>query len=61
MTNYGKIDILWYDVSRPMESPEGWNSLELNQMVRELQPHIIINDRSQLLEDFGTPEEHLNT
>lgn len=59
MTNYGKIDILWYDVSRPMESPEGWNSLELNQMVRELQPHIIINDRSQLLEDFGTPEEHL--
>lgn len=59
MTNYGKIDILWYDVPRPMESPEGWNSLELNQMVRELQPHIIINDRSLLPEDFGTPEEHL--
>ena len=28
-------------------------------MVRELQPHIIINDRSRLDEDFGTPEEHL--
>lgn len=56
MTQYGKIDILWYDVPRPMESWEGWNSLELNQMVRELQPHIIINNRSRLDEDFGTPE-----
>jgi len=56
MTNYGKIDILWYDVPSPMESWEGWNSLETNQMVRELQPHIIINNRSRLDEDFGTPE-----
>ena len=59
LTNYGKIDILWYDVSRPMESPEGWNSLELNQKMRSLQPHIIINNRSQLEEDFSTPEEHV--
>ena len=59
LTNYGKIDILWYDVARPMESWEGWDSLERNQMVRELQPHIIINNRSRLDEDFGTPEEHL--
>lgn len=59
LTQYGKIDILWYDVPRPMESIEGWNSLELNQMVRELQPDIIINNRSRLDEDFGTPEEHL--
>lgn len=56
MTRYGKIDILWYDVAWPMESWEGWNSLERNQMVRELQPHIIINNRSRLDEDFGTPE-----
>jgi alpha-L-fucosidase len=59
LTQYGKIDILWYDVARPMEHWEGWNSLELNQMVRELQPDIIINNRSLLDEDFGTPEEHL--
>ena len=26
MTQYGKIDILWYDVARPMEHWEGWNS-----------------------------------
>lgn len=59
MTQYGTIDVLWYDVARPMESWEGWDSLELNQMVRSLQPHIIINNRSQLPEDFGTPEGHV--
>jgi alpha-L-fucosidase len=57
--NYGKIDILWYDVSWPLKSPELWESAKMNAMVRELQPHIIINNRSQLPEDFGTPEEHV--
>lgn len=59
MTQYGKIDILWYDISRPMTSDEGWDSLRMNQMVRELQPDIIINNRSKLEEDFGTPEEKI--
>ena len=56
---YGKIDILWYDVPAPMESHEGWGSLEMNQMVRELQPDILIDNRSRLDEDFSTPEEHI--
>lgn len=56
LTNYGKIDILWYDVSCPMESVEGWNSVARNNRLRALQPHIIINNRSVLDEDFGTPE-----
>ena len=59
LTQYGKIDILWYDVPSPMESWEGWDSLERNQFLRSLQPDIIINDRSRLDEDFGTPEEHI--
>jgi len=58
-TNYGKIDIMWYDVSWPLESPERWETVAMNRMVRELQPHIIINDRAQLPEDFGTPEEQV--
>ncbi|WP_109625280.1 alpha-L-fucosidase [Murimonas intestini] len=56
LTKYGKIDLLWYDVSSPMESWEGWDSLARNQRLRALQPDIIINDRSKLEEDFGTPE-----
>jgi alpha-L-fucosidase len=59
MSNYGKIDILWYDVSWPLSSPELWESAKMNAMARELQPHILINNRSQLDEDFGTPEEHV--
>ena len=58
-SNYGKIDILWYDVAWPMTGWEGWDSLERNQIMRELQPEMIINNRSQLDEDFGTPEEHI--
>ena len=59
LTNYGKIDILWFDVARPMEHFEGWNSLEMNQRLRAIQPDIIINNRSLLAEDFGTPEERI--
>lgn len=60
LTEYGKIDMLWYDVPCPMEGWEGWDSLVRNQRLRELQPHIVINDRSRLAEDLGTPEGHLN-
>jgi alpha-L-fucosidase len=56
MSNYGRIDVLWYDVSRPFASYEGWDSLAMNQMARTLQPHILINNRSKLDEDFSTPE-----
>jgi len=58
MTNYGKIDILWYDVPWPLDA-EGWESARMNRMVRELQPGIIINNRSGLPEDFSTPEQHV--
>ncbi|MHC4253881.1 MAG: alpha-L-fucosidase, partial [Planctomycetota bacterium] len=58
-TKYGKIDILWYDVSWPLRTPEEWDSYRMNAMVRELQPDIIINNRSKLDEDLGTPEEHI--
>jgi alpha-L-fucosidase len=58
MTNYGKIDILWYDVNWPLDK-EGWESTKMNRMVRNLQPDIIINNRSGLPEDFSTPEQHV--
>jgi alpha-L-fucosidase len=38
---------------------EFWHSSELNAMVRELQPQIIINNRSGLPEDLDTPEQHV--
>src|SRR5271157_513125 len=62
---YGRLDILWYDGFWENDNPpladaihaEDWLSKELNAMVRRAQPGIIINDRSGLEEDFGTPEQ----
>jgi alpha-L-fucosidase len=54
-SNYGKVDVLWYDGMYPGDS-EFWHSAELNAMARSLQPEIIINDRAGVPEDFGTPE-----
>jgi alpha-L-fucosidase len=57
--NYGRIDVLWYDAGWPLMTAEGWEADKLNAMVRRLQPDIVINNRSGLPEDFGTPEQHL--
>jgi alpha-L-fucosidase len=57
-SNYGTIDLLWYDGGWPYTA-EDWRSAELNAMVRQLQPEIIINNRSQTPEDFDTPEQHI--
>src|SRR3954465_2942124 len=56
LTNYGKIDILWYDVAVPLDA-EGWESEKMNQMVFQLQPEIIVNNRNKLDGDFTTPEQ----
>jgi alpha-L-fucosidase len=58
LTNYGKIDILWYDVAWPLDA-KGWESERMNQMVFELQPEIIVNNRNKLDGDFATPEQRI--
>ena len=58
MTNYGKIDVLWYDVDWPLTADE-WESERMNQMVFELQPEIIVNNRNGLEGDFSTPEQEV--
>ena len=62
MTNYGKVDILWYDGGSPQGMPWNeqspyWRAKELNAKVRQLQPHILINNRSGETEDLDTPEQ----
>ena len=59
LTNYGKIDVLWYDVACPLHNFESWDSVNRNARLRKLQPHIIINDRSSIPEDFDTPEQSI--
>ncbi len=58
LTNYGKIDVLWYDVSWPLTAAQ-WESERMNEMVFELQPDIIVNNRNGLEGDFATPEQRI--
>ena len=68
LTNYGKIDILWFDFSiKPNENdppywqPKGakeWEAEELIKLARSLQPNIIIDNRTQLEQDIWTPEQY---
>jgi alpha-L-fucosidase len=58
MTNYGKIDVLWYDVDWPLNA-EQWESERMNKMVFELQPDIIVDNRNGLPGDFSTPEQEI--
>lgn len=64
LTQYGRVDIIWYDFSVatsdrfPGKGKETWKSEELIQLVRELQPGILINDRLQIDQDIKTPEQY---
>lgn len=68
LTNYGKIDILWFDFSlppvsgeRPCWQPKGakeWEAEELIKLARSLQPEIIIDNRTQIEQDIWTPEQY---
>lgn len=58
MTNYGKIDLMWYDGWWPYDG-EGWQAEKLNALARKLQPGILVNGRCGVKGDFLTPEKHL--
>ena len=68
LTEFGKIDIIWFDFSYPDnlhrgmrgKGREDWESEKLLKMVRELQPGIIIDNRLDLpadMADIHTPEQ----
>ena len=57
-SNYGMLDILWFDGAWP-HSADVWHASELLRMARSLQPNIMINDRTGLPGDFDSPEQHI--
>ncbi len=66
LTQFGKIDILWYDYSYTHldwgwakgKGKDDWQSEALVKMVRELQPGIILNDRLEVGGNLVTPEQY---
>lgn len=62
LTEFGKIDIIWFDFSYSGAADNGkgkddWQSEKLLAMVRELMPDIIVNDRLEIGGDIKTPEQ----
>ncbi len=54
-TNYGQIDILWFDFSYDDKRGEAWKAEQLCDMVRSLQPGVIIDNRLEVSgEGFGS-------
>jgi alpha-L-fucosidase len=66
LTQYGKIDILWFDFSysgsdwgwSKGKGKEDWQSEKLLSTVRELMPDVIIDDRLEIGGDIKTPEQY---
>lgn len=53
--NYGKLDIMWFDFSYGDMRAETWKGQELVDMVRRLQPGILIDNRLEASgEGFGS-------
>ena len=68
LTQYGKIDIIWYDYTAKAKeygrTYKDWNAVELVKLTRKLQPGILIDSRLDLMDtddgwDFVTPEQYL--
>jgi len=62
LTQFGKVDSLWFDFSYPGTDGKGradWQSAPLVKMIRQLQPNIVLNDRLDLpgVGDVKTPEQ----
>jgi len=56
-SNYGKVDIIWFDGLGG--TAKDWDSESLFKMIRQLQPHVIINNRAGLPADHDTPEQRI--
>ena len=64
LTNYGKIDIMWFDFTYPVpggKCAEDWEAEELLALIRSLNKDIIIDDRMGLpgAGDFVSPEQYV--
>lgn len=54
-TNYGKIDLFWFDFSYDDLRGEAWRAEELVEMIRTYQPHVLLDNRLEVSgEGFGS-------
>jgi alpha-L-fucosidase len=64
LTEYGKIDVLWFDFSYgpsverglPGKAGEDWKAMELREKILKLQPEIMINNRLDIRNKDGSSQ-----
>ena len=56
MTNYGKIDLLWFDGDWE-RSAKQWQAKEFKAYLESMNPEVIVNSRLQGYGDYETPEQ----
>ena len=56
MTNYGKIDLLWFDGDWE-RSAKQWKAKEFKAYLESMNPEVIVNSRLQGYGDYETPEQ----
>ena len=57
-SNYGKLDLLWFDFGYDHLRGEAWRGTELVTMVRSLQPGVLIDNRIEVSgEGFGSLQQ----
>ena len=69
LTHYGKIDVMWFDSFGHGNSINYWKADQVLDLVKRLQPGIIVNNRTgsfaesvaALEGDFDTPEQRLGS
>jgi alpha-L-fucosidase len=71
LTNYGQVDVLWFDSYGRGDPQTFWRVLETWSLIKTLQPQVIINNRLAALRatnnlpqyrgDFDTPEQKLGS
>ncbi|WP_346696665.1 alpha-L-fucosidase [Thermophilibacter mediterraneus] len=54
-TNYGRLDLLWFDFSYDDLRGDAWRGTQLMEMVRSLQPDVVTNNRLEVSgEGYGS-------
>jgi len=72
LTNYGKVDIIWFDSYGRGDLTNFWKVGDTFSLIKSLQPDILINNRLTVLGDydkqpkrywgdFDTPEQHVGS
>jgi len=54
--NYGPLLVMWYDVPMEFDSIRGQGVIDV---IRKVQPNIIVNNRTGASGDFDTPEQRI--